>query len=116
MRSVSNVFKMSVEDPTSSHVTKYTMNMKPSAFSDTRSKKSEKYNCFVVCKDMRQSFYLLKVLFYFYYISSHKFPISLFSFPVQFSLLISKIPISTLSFRNFSIYFLFLGNDGELFE
>jgi len=35
--------------------------MKPSAFSDTRSKKSEKYNCFVVCKDMRQSFYLLKV-------------------------------------------------------
>lgn len=29
--------------------------------SDTRSKASVKYNCFVVCKEMRQSFYLLKV-------------------------------------------------------
>jgi hypothetical protein len=37
------------------------MNMKPSKMSDTRSKTSVKYNCFVVCKEMRQSFYLLKV-------------------------------------------------------
>jgi len=61
MRSVSNIFKLSAEDPVSSHITKYTMNMKPSAFSDTRSKTCVKYNCFIVCKEMRQSFYLLKV-------------------------------------------------------
>jgi len=90
MRSVSNVFKMSMDDPASSHITKYQMNMKPSAFSDTRSKKSEKYNCFIVCKDMRQSFYLLKVMFFPFikHFKDHFLP----SFSILLSLLIHSSP------------------------
>jgi len=102
MRSVFNIFKLSAEDPVSSHITKYTMNMKPSAFSDTRSKVCVKYNCFIVCKEMRQSFYLLKVIPSFLSLSCcFLFSIMLFS-PSKISIYLVVSPLAIIMALTYS--------------